>query len=79
MHDDKDRRQARRDLDRLGSEGGIFGSPTLQSKVNNVRDHFAAKDADQNDHIEVAATRTGRILALLAFIALVLWLFAAYA
>ncbi|VVS99833.1 hypothetical protein [Rhizobium sp. EC-SD404] len=77
--DDKERRQAKRDLDRLGNEGGIFGSPAMRSKARSVRDHFAAGDADQNDPIEVAATRTGRILALLAFVLLALWLFSAYA
>ena len=77
--DDKQRREARRNLDKLGGEGGIFGSPALSGKAKSVRDHFAARDADQDDPIEVAATRTGRILAAIAFVTLALWLFSAYA
>lgn len=72
--DDRERRQAQRDLDRLGGEGGLFGGPMLRSKVNSVRDHFSAGDADQNDPIEVSATRTGRLLALVAFVVLAFWL-----
>ncbi|WP_157928904.1 hypothetical protein [Pararhizobium haloflavum] len=75
--DDRDRRKARRDLDRLGGEGGVFGSPAMQSKAKSVGDHFAARDADQSDPIEVAATRTGRVLAVIAFVALALWLLSA--
>lgn len=80
MKDDEAReRQARRDLDRMENEGGMFGSPAMHNKAKSVRDHFAARDADQDDRIEVAATRTGRILALVAFVALAFWLFSAYA
>lgn len=71
---DAKERQARRDLDRLGGEGGFMGSPHIRSKAASVRDHFAARDVDQADPIEVSATRTGRFLGLCAFIALALWL-----
>lgn len=77
--DDDTRRQAERDLSRLRGEGGVFGSPVLKSKADSVRDHFAARDSDQSDPIEVAATRTGRILALIAFVLLAFWLISAYA
>jgi hypothetical protein len=76
MTDDSEqtRRQAKRDLDRLGSEGGVFGSPVMKSRVDSVRKHFAAEDADKSDPIEVAATRTGRLLAIAAFVGLAVWL-----
>jgi hypothetical protein len=73
---DRDRREreARRDLERLGDEGGFLNSPAMRSKAKSFRDHFAARDVDQTDPIEVSATRTGRILSLVAFIGLALWL-----
>jgi hypothetical protein len=67
-------REAKRDLDRLGDEGGFLNSPAMRSKAKSFRDHFAARDIDQKDPIEVSATRTGRILSLVAFIGLALWL-----
>lgn len=38
--------------------------------VTHAREHFAAKDADQSDPIEVLGTRIGRLLALFVFLAL---------
>lgn len=76
--DEETRRQAERDLKRLGGEGGIFGSPVIASKVDSVREHFRAGDADQADRVEVMATRTGRILGAVAFVGLALWLWFSY-
>lgn len=77
--DEETRRRAERELKRLDGEGGIFGSPVIASKVDSVRRHFKAGDADQKDRIEVMATRTGRILGAVAFVGLALWLWLAYA
>lgn len=76
--DDETRRRALRDLERAGEEGGAFGSPALKSKAKTVRDHFSARDADPSDPIEVSATRVGRALGLIAFIALAIYLFLTY-
>ncbi|MBC7280248.1 hypothetical protein [Hoeflea sp.] len=75
MKDDETVRQAKRNLDRLGEEGGLSSTPVMKSAATSVRDHFAAKDADKSDTIEVWGTRIARVLALIAFFALVLWLF----
>ena len=74
MKDDETVRQAKRTLDRLGEEGGLSATPAMKSATNSVRDHFAARDADKTDRIEVWGTRIARGLALLAFCALVVWL-----
>ena len=73
---DRGERQARRDLDRVSGEGGFMGSPYLKGKAASIRDHFSGRDADQSDPIEVSATRMGRLLGLVAFVALALWLLA---
>lgn len=67
-------REAKRDLERLGDEGGFLNSPAMRSKAKSFKDHFAARDVDQRDSIEVSATRTARILSLIAFVGLALWL-----
>ena len=74
MKDDETVRQAKRDLDRLGEEGGLSSTPIMKSAATGVRDHFAAKDADKSDRAEVWGTRIARGLALVAFIGLVFWL-----
>lgn len=74
MKDDETVRQSKRALDRLGEEGGLSATPAMKSAANSVRDHFAAKDADKTDRIEVWGTRIARGLAVLAFAGLVVWL-----
>lgn len=74
MKDDETVRQSKRALDRLGEEGGLSATPAMKSAANSVRDHFAAKDADKTDRIEVWGTRIARGLAVLAFVGLVVWL-----
>ena len=75
MKDDEEVRQAKRTLDRLGEEGGLSSTPMMKSAATGVRDHFAAKDADKSDRIEVWGTRIARGLALVALFGLVYWLF----
>ena len=44
------------------------------SPSNRVGHHFAAKDADQADRVEVLGRRIGRILSLVLCIGLIIWL-----
>lgn len=74
MKDEETVRQAKRALERLGEEGGLSATPALKSTTNSVRDHFAARDADKTDKVEVWGTRIARGLALAAFAGLVWWL-----
>ena len=74
MKNDETVRRAKRQLDRLGEEGGMSATPVMKAATNSVRDHFTARDADRNDKVEVWGTRIARGLALLALIGLVFWL-----
>ena len=74
MKDDETVRQPKRALDRLGEQGGLSATPVMKSAATSVRDHFAARDADKTDKLEVWGTRIARGLALVAFMGLVVWL-----
>lgn len=74
MKDEETVREAKRTLDRLGEEGGLSATPVMKSAAGSVRDHFAARDADETDRIEVLGTRIARGLAVVAFIGLIIWL-----
>ena len=74
MKDDETVRRAKRALDRLGEEGGLSATPVMKSAATGVRDHFAARDADKSDRVEVWGTRIARGLAVIAFAGLVIWL-----
>ena len=67
---DRQAREARRELERLKEEGGLFATPTMKSKARSVRGHFAASDADQSDPIEVWGARIGRGLGAVALVLL---------
>lgn len=71
--DDKSK-QALRDLKRVSEEGGLLNTPRLKGKSKTMKGHFMADDADQADRIEVWGSRIGRILSLVAVIALLIWL-----
>jgi len=71
---DRQVRDARRELERLKEEGGLFATPTMKSRAQSVRGHFAATDADQNDAVEVWGTRIGRGLGAVALVLLASWL-----
>lgn len=78
MKDDETTKDARKQLDRLSREGGLMASPALRNRVDSVRDHFKATDADQTDRIELWGTRIARVLALIGFIILAAWLYYRY-
>lgn len=71
---DEESRAARRELERLKGEGGLFSAPGLKAKTRSLRDHFKARDADQDDPMEVWGTRIGRGFAAVAFVVLAVWL-----
>ncbi|MGN6550138.1 MAG: hypothetical protein ACTHJ3_09625 [Pararhizobium sp.] len=67
-------RAARRELDRLKEEGGLFALSGLKARSRSLKGHFAAADADRDDRIEVWGTRIGRILGAIALVVLCFWL-----
>ena len=66
--------RAKRDLERLSKQGGLFNTPTMPGKAKSLKGHFMAEDADQADPIEVWGSRIGRGLSLIAVILLLIWL-----
>ena len=60
--------ESRRILASVNDEMQVSG---LALKIGN---HFAAKDADQTDKIEVLGRKIGRLISLLFCIGLIVWL-----
>lgn len=70
---DEDRRaESRRILESVDRERDIGASHAAPGR--RARDHFAARDADQNDWAEVWGTRIARGLAVAFALYLVIWL-----
>lgn len=72
---DEQSRAARRELERLNEEGGLFSTPGLKARARSLRGHFTAEDAERDDPVEVWGTRIGRGLAAVALVVLAIWLF----
>jgi hypothetical protein len=71
--DEERAKEARRVLERIGREGDMGFSQAAES-VRRAHDHFAARDADQDDWAELWGTRIARVLALCFAIVLIIWL-----
>ncbi|MBP0437622.1 hypothetical protein J5Y06_03005 [Tianweitania sediminis] len=54
------------------TDGGAMA--VMKRTAQRGRDHFAARDADADDWIEVWGTRIGRAIGILLFIGLILYL-----
>lgn len=67
--DDERERESRRIIGRVGAE-------TEPSMAKRVQNHMNARDADENDWVEVWGTRIGRWLGVVLLIYLVWWLIA---
>lgn len=66
------RREGEAILERVRREsGGASGAGRL---FERARRHFEAADADQNDRVEVTATRIGRLIGLIVFLGLAMML-----
>jgi len=72
------RRAALRDLERAGVESDLVFSSAVKRAAERARDHFTAADADSDERIEVWGRRIGRVLSLLAVIALAYYLAVTY-
>ncbi len=72
---DENDRESRRILDRVERESDVVGRSALARTAEKARDHLAAADVDDRDGTEVWGTRVGRVLAIIAFAGLAIWLF----
>ena len=61
-------RQSQRILGRVNDEMQVSGLGT------RLEHHFAAREADQSDRVEVMGRRIGRALSLLLCLGLIVWL-----
>jgi hypothetical protein len=64
-------RESRRIINRVGAE---TEASMVQRATRRVRDHMTARDAPEDDWIEVWGSRIGRAFGVVFFIGLVAWL-----
>jgi hypothetical protein len=75
MADDSERHaESRKILDRVAREAGSDAPTFLGGAARRTREHMAARDADQEDRIELWGTRVGRTLGLVITLGLFVWL-----
>jgi hypothetical protein len=66
-----DEAESRRILNRVGAEA----EATMAQRVKRrVSDHMAARDAPEDDWVEVWGSRIGRAFGVVFFLGLVVWL-----
>jgi len=67
----QDEDESRRIISRVGAES----EPTMAQRAKRrVSDHMAARDAPEDDWVEVWGSRIGRALGLVFFFGLMIWL-----
>jgi hypothetical protein len=66
-----DEAESRRIIGRVGQE---TEASMAERAGRRVRDHLSARDAPEDDRIEIWGTRIGRVLGLILFGALITWL-----
>jgi hypothetical protein len=67
--------EARRMAESRRILNGINTEMESTGLAHRIGGHFAARDADQNDRIEVIGRRIGRLISLALTIALAVWLY----
>ena len=73
--EDAEARKARQVLDRVHRDAEVVGQSSLVRAAGKARSHFAAEDADTDDKAELWGKRVARVLSVIAFIFLAIWLF----
>ncbi|MEM9279520.1 MAG: hypothetical protein AAGA76_13180 [Pseudomonadota bacterium] len=76
--EDEREREAKRILERVAQDSETVGTSSMRRVAERMRDHVSAEDADQNDWAEVWGTRIGRILSVIFFIGLLVYLVRTY-
>ncbi|MCT8999361.1 hypothetical protein [Chelativorans intermedius] len=67
--EERNRQESRRILERVERESDLF-----MRMAARARDHFAARDAGDEDRIELWGRRIGRVLGLVFALFLIVWL-----
>ena len=76
--DEARRREALRDIERVGETSEVIGTSSLRRAAEGVKGHFAGADADAGDKVEMWGRRIGRGLSLVALIVLAVYLYVTY-
>lgn len=76
--EDERRKEAERILERVSRDSETIGSSGFARTTTRLANHFMAKDAAQDDPIEVLGKRIGRALSLIAFVGLAVYLYLTY-
>jgi hypothetical protein len=71
------RRNALAELEKLRHESDTLGT-TLNRLLSRTGTHFAGRDADAHDAVEIWGRRIGRGLSAVAVVALCIYLYATY-
>lgn len=77
-HEDPREAEAKRILDRVAEESETVGTSSMKRVADRINGHIGAKDADQERWSEVWGTRIGRILGLIFFIWLLIYMIRVY-
>jgi hypothetical protein len=76
---DRNAEESRRILERIEQESASFGGSWFARTARRARGHFTGADKAGEDPIEVWGTRIGRAIALVLFIALLIFFLRAVA
>lgn len=76
--EDEREKEAARILEQVARDTEGVGTSSMRRIAERVRDHVSAEDADQNEWAEVWGTRIGRILSIVFFVVLVVYLVRTY-
>ena len=72
------RREALRDLERVGETSEVIGTSAFTRAARGTLDHFSANDAEGGDWAEVWGKRIARGLSLAALVFLAVYLTVTY-
>lgn len=70
--------EAKRILDRVAEESETVGTSSMRRVAERISGHIGAEDADNERWSEVWGTRIGRILGLIFFVGLLIYMLKAY-
>lgn len=70
--------EAERILRQVERDTETIGTSAFARTTSRLADHFLARDAPQDDQIEIVGKRIARVLSLIFFVGLSIYLFNAY-